>query len=326
MPLIAVNAHPEGLRLHADQGAPEAALRQALAGDGPVIVMIHGYKFAPADGRHCPHAHILSLAPRVTSRKAASWPARLGINDTEGGPVAIAFGWNARGLIWEVYRRAGGIGCSLAELFRTIREVAPHRPLHVLAHSLGARVFLAALQHVPANTVQRAVLLNGAEFTATADDALRTKAGASLELINVTSRENDLFDFLIERLIAPPRQGDKAIGLTMPTRDNTLTLQLDHPETLAALDRLGYPIAQPETHICHWSTYLRPGVFALYRAVFGLAGEMDIACLRAALPQATDPRWSRVKNRLVVRAAPWGYLPETGSPSSSGNVISTSAQ
>lgn len=325
MPLIAVNAHTAGLQLHAGRSTLEQALRQALAGDGPIIVMIHGYKFSPLVARHCPHSHILSLTPRAGCRKAASWPEQLGIGDGMDGPVAIGFGWNARGLIWDAYRHAAEVSRALAHLMRMIRDIAPHRPVHALAHSLGARVVLAALPQLPPGALQRAVLLNGAEYAGTADLALQSPAGRMAELINVTSRENDLFDFLVERLIAPTRRGDKAIGITMPARDNTLTLQLDHLETLFALSRLGYPIAPPEAQICHWSTYLRPGVFGLYRALFGLAEETDLARLRAALPQEVDPRWSRMKESFA-RSALAGRLSQTASPSCSGNVIRTSAQ
>jgi hypothetical protein len=116
--------------------------------------------------------------------------------------------------------------------------------------------------------------------------------GAQTQVLNVTSRENDLYDFLIERLIAPPCAGDRMLGhggLRLPT---LTTLQLDDAQSLTVLRQVGYPVAAAQRRICHWSPYLRAGVFPLYRAV--LSGALPLAPLRAALPETAAPRWSRL--------------------------------
>ena len=75
-----------------------------------------------------------------------------------------------------------------------------------------------------------------------------------------------------------------------------VTLQLDDAQSLAALRGLGFPIAPPDRLICHWSPYLREGVFPLYRAI--LSGDLTLDRLRAVLPTACAPRWSRLRPRL----------------------------
>jgi pimeloyl-ACP methyl ester carboxylesterase len=294
MPLVQINAGHSGPELHGSSRPFAPLLDEALRGTGPIVVMLHGFKFAPGHVTACPHRHILSLDPPESCWKARSWPRELGFGT--GRPdegLAIAFGWQARGTIWQAYRRAEAAGRALAELVLTLRRRAPHRPVHMLAHSLGARVVLSALPHLPAGSLGRAILLSGAEYGSRAAAALRSEAGATAEFLNVTSRENDLFDFMLERVIAPPERGDWTLGQRMPQRPNTLTLQLDHPETLEALAGAGFRIAPPSGRVCHWSSYLRPGVFPLYRALLRRDGDFPLARLRAALPERPEPRWSR---------------------------------
>ena len=177
----------------------------------------------------------------------------------------------------------------LAQLITTIHEYSPTQPVHALTHSLGARVLLRAMPHLPANCLSRLILLSGAEFGRNAESALDSPAGQSAEIINVTSRENDFFDFMLERLIASRRRRDRCLSQSMPARRNTLTLQVDNPETLQTLQRCGFKIAPPATRVCHWSSYMRPGVFNLYRALLRRSDQIDIAHLRKVLPWQPEP-------------------------------------
>ncbi|MEY8841579.1 hypothetical protein AB9K41_21335, partial [Cribrihabitans sp. XS_ASV171] len=113
------------------------------------------------------------------------------------------------------------------------------------------------------------------------------------EFINITSRENDLFDFLFERLIAPPRPGDRAIGLGLDA-PNAVTLQLDCTGTLDHISRLAHPIAGAQHRICHWSSYMRPGVLHFYNALLREPERLSLDTLRRGLPEAPAPRWSRL--------------------------------
>ncbi|RKT30791.1 alpha/beta hydrolase family protein DUF900 [Roseovarius halotolerans] len=297
MPLLKINSGPDGPVLHTGQDSPLGpTLAQALRhGRGPVVIMTHGYKFAPGHGLDCPHQHILSLDPACRSWKAMSWPRALGFGAGQRDEgTGIAFGWPGRGTIWQAYRQAEVAGAALAQLIEMIARIAPDRPLHLLAHSLGARVVLGALERLPEGRVGRAILLSGAEFGSRAAEALSRGAGRTAEIINVTSRENDLFDFLLERLVTPPARGDRSLGHGLPALPRTLTLQLDHPDTLTALACAGFKIERPKARICHWSSYLRPGVFGFYRALLRTPEALPLPQLRAALPAEPDPRWSRI--------------------------------
>ena len=295
MPLLQINAGPQGPELHGASRPLGHALADGLETPGPIIIMVHGFKFAPGDAFDCPHRHILALEPARDCWKAMSWPRALGFGSGfEDEGLALAFGWSARGTIWQAYNRAEAAGHALAALIRQLRQAAPDRPVHLLTHSLGARVALSALPHLAEGDVGRAILLNPAEFGGRARAALATPAGCGAEIYNVTSRENDVFDFLLERLIAPPHRGDGTLAQTMPRQPNTLTLQLDHPGTLKALNAHGFPVAPPRGRICHWSSYLRPGVFSLYRTLLRRPETLSQARLRSILPDRPDPRWSRV--------------------------------
>ena len=116
-------------------------------------------------------------------------------------------------------------------------------------------------------------------------------AGRLVQVINVTTRENDLFDFLFEWL---GKAGlDTSIGQGLRRRrPNWLDLQIDQAATLATLARLGHVLPAPRARICHWSAYTRAGTFTLYRAL--LTDGLSLSALRAALPDRPDRRWSRL--------------------------------
>ena len=305
MPFLQINAGPEGPALHGTPRPLRPSLTQALRAQGPIIIMTHGFKFAPGQGLDCPHNHILSLSPLSRCWKTLSWPRHLGYGAGHRGEgLGIAFGWAGRGTIWQAYRQARNAGHSLARLIRTIHQIAPGRPVHLIAHSLGARVVLSALHDLPGDSIRRAILLCGAEYIETAKTALSTDAGRTAEIINVTTRENDLFDFLLERLIPPARfRENRSLGRGLPDLPNTLNLQLDHPATLARLSRAGFSIAPAKTRICHWSAYLRPGVFPFYRDILRYPDDWPISELRTALPYQPDPHWTRLRG-LAPRILP----------------------
>ncbi len=295
MPLIHVNAAPSGPVLHDRQGDLASLLPGLLNSEGPVILMVHGFKYAPAHHSECPHRHILSLAPERNSFKVLSWPGGLGFGEGRADEgLAIGFGWQARGTVWQAYAEAARAGARLAQLVSMIRDMAPDRKVHALAHSFGARVILSALPHLPAQSIGRIILLAGAEFAQHAARCLDSPAGRSAEVINVTSRENDLFDFLLECLIAPPARGDRSLGHAGLLAPNVLNLQMDHSETLAGLRRLGFSIASPMARICHWSPYTRPGIFTFYSSLLRNAPELPLPLLRSMLPCTSTPRWSRI--------------------------------
>lgn len=303
MPLCRVNV--EGEELATPSGA-ERDLRAALAAIGPaapVVVLIHGYRFSPACDQASPHTHILSPGPERGCWKALSWPRELGLGS--GGPdepLCIALGWEARGSVWQAYANAALTGRALADLIMLIRRLRPDRPVDILAHSFGGRVALSALPHLPAGAMGRAVLLAPAELRSRALVCLDTIAGRTVEILNVTSRQNGPYDRALEWLIAPLRLGERALGAGLAqVADNWTDVNIDQRTTRETLARHGFELAAAERRICHWSVYLRPGLFPVYRAV--LSRTIPLAALRSA-PEPTASARSRL-SQLLVRPLPF---------------------
>lgn len=300
MPLLRINAQGDRpVTSYGSDIAPELrhALR-ALAPGAPVVIMVHGYKFSPGHPQASPHDHILSLHPSRTCPRLLSWPRALGFDarDPETG-LAIAFGWEARGTIWQAYGRAQEAGRALACVIRAIAQTG-HGPVHLLAHSLGARVALAALHELPMASMGRMILMAGAEFRDTARRALRTPAGQTAEILNITSAENSLFDLMFRGLVRPLDPRAAAIGRGCGRmHPNWIDIAIDRSHTRRVLAGHGIDVAPPQRRICHWSGYLRPGVFTLYSALLRGAEPAlmaDLAALPimgAGTPRASAGRW-----------------------------------
>ena len=294
MPVIRINAINGRAALHGSSRAVDSALQQSRTTKGPVIVMTHGYKYRPEDPNGCPHRQILSLRPSAQPNYSPSWPQQLGFGSgfsDEG--LAIAFGWDARGPLWAARRRAVSAGRVLAEVITRLHHMAPGRPIHFIGHSMGVELALEALHHIPPGALGRIISMTGAAYRSRTVQALRTPAGQRAELINVTSRENDLFDFLFERLIQPPRAGDRSIGAGLEA-PNAVTLQIDCAATLDHLSGLVFPVAAPQRRVCHWSSYTRPGVLRVYNALLRDPNGLSLGALRQGLPSRSQRRWSRL--------------------------------
>ncbi|MEM9900355.1 MAG: alpha/beta hydrolase [Pseudomonadota bacterium] len=301
MPLCQVNIAGGALQA---RGCVTSTLRRAMAclADGaPVIVLVHGYKYSPFAEENNPHDLIFALDPK-RHWKAVSWPRRLGFGGSghDEDALCIALGWEARGSLWQAYGQAADAGKALADLVELIGRLRPNTQVQVMAHSLGGRVALSALPHLPEGGINRMVLLAAAELQRQAQVWLDCPAGRRVEVLNVRSRENGVFDRLLEWLIAPYARGERALGggLGRPA-ENWIDLCVDEPRTRAALASLGFCVPAPDRRICHWSVYLRAGVFDVYRAV--LTGMLSFADLRAALTHVpgrtrapapiAQPRW-----------------------------------
>ncbi len=294
MAFLRINAVGESPRLHGSPADVNTALDPLVEGDGPIIIMIHGFKYQPGNPHHCPHRHIFSLDPDHLPWKAPSWPRQLGfgLGHADEGH-AIAFGWNSRGTLLQAQARALEAGRALAKVVARLHEMAPERPVHIIGHSLGADIALEALHHLPRNAVDRIISLTGASYQSRALSALETPAGSTCELFNITSRENDPFDYLFELLTPAPRRGDRAIGQGLMAR-NALTIQIDCLETLKQLDTCGFAIPHPRRRVCHWSTYTRAGTLRFYKNLMRSPEATPLASLRNQLPERSASRWSRI--------------------------------
>ena len=279
---IRADAVPGGLVLDRDRLARKL---DQLPPGAPVVVMIHGWRYAPGFARDCPHGSILSLDPPADDRRAVSWPRHLGLDGRAG--LGIALGWNAKCDPWRAHLRAGWTGAGLAEIARTVHGLSG-RPIQVIAHSMGARVALSALAAVDPGQIGRLILLAAAETRGRTLEALATPAGRLVEVINVTTRENDLFDACFEWGIHLGLRTSIGQGLGQSLA-RWHDLWIDQPRTLQGLTALGHPLADPPRRICHWSPYLRPGTIGLYRAL--LDGRLSACDLPRHRP---GRRWSRL--------------------------------
>ncbi len=280
MPILRFNA--DGDRPVPDRGGSLAAALSALPEEAPVVILTHGYTFSPQHSDRCPHRHILSLAPSKV-RRAISWPRHLGFGSEDpAAGLCIAFGWEARGTIWKAHREAQRAGRALATL---IREIRCNRRVSVglVTHSLGGRVALEALRWLDSGSIGRAILISAAARQGEARTALETPAGRSAEIVNVTSRENAIFDVAYAALVGPFSCRDRMLGAGLgKTAPNWCDLKIDCPATRGHLAELGFRIPPPTRRICHWSGYLRPGLFPLYRAILRKPVDLPLVTLRPA--------------------------------------------
>ena len=291
MTVIAVNATGP---LPAPSALPDDLIA-GLSRGTPVTIMLHGYRYSPAHPAKDPHQSIYAPTPSGRNAGTLSWSRRLGLGGARAG---IGFGWRADGTIWAAHAEAARAGHALAQLIARLRS-AGAGPVGLVAHSLGGRVALSALAHLDAGDVGRMVLLSAAEFHETAMQALATPAGRAAQVLNVTSRENDLYDKAFELLIGDTQGPALGAGVDAP---NVVTVQIDCARHRDGLRALGYPTAAPVRRICHWSAYMRPGLFPLYRAFLHRPDTLTLHMLRAALPTNTAPRWSRLIARPLSAA------------------------
>ena len=177
----------------------------------------------------------------------------------------------------------------MADVDVQIHAKVPIRPVHLMAHSMGSEVILEALHHLPAGIL----LLTGASYHSRAVAALQTPAGQSAEVFNMTSRENDAFDYLYELAITPPLGGDRVISFGIQSA-NAVNIQLECATTLEQLNAFGLSISLPKRHICHWSSYSRLGVLQFYCKLLRQPDALPLQFLKDFLPDQPAPRWSRL--------------------------------
>lgn len=291
------------------EGTDLTGALRALPRGAPVVIMVHGYKYSPFVPESDPHRQIYALRPGLPGWKIRSWPRGLGFPGAGGAAgLCIGFGWHATaprlvsGLA-QVHARSAAAGGALADLLRRVAEADPGREIDLFAHSLGGRVALAALAGCPVPLRGRAILMGAADYRAGAEAALANPAARAVEVFNVISRENDIFDLFFRTIVPPARQGDRVLGAGLPDAPpRWVDIAIDDPAVLAALARRGLRIAPRMRRHCHWSFYRRPGIWRLYRALLRERAAWPAALLRQGLPQP------------AARAAPVSFWPGPALP------------
>lgn len=267
------------LAINSDQTACDGALAAALEGlapGAPIVIMVHGFRYCPNDPENDPHQQILSPRPTLDHWKVVSWPRKMRLRGDQG--LVIGYGWSARGTIWQAYGAAGQTGVRLARLITQLRAHAPNRAIHLMGHSLGARVCVTALDHAPIGAVRRAILISPAMFAQEA----RTGALSRTEVISILGRENTAFDMMLRAVM--PHKG-ATLGRGGPDHANWLDLRLDCSRAQAALRLLGHRVVPAQRRVCHWSGYLRPGVWGVYRALVKRPEQTPLPYLRMVMDE-----------------------------------------
>ena len=98
MPFVRLNAVGTKVALHRSPCRWRPCLDRVTNGTGPVIIITHGYKYAPGAGQTCPHATLVSPCRVPVLTNSTRWLQPLGFGTGDAGEgLAVAFGWNAGG-------------------------------------------------------------------------------------------------------------------------------------------------------------------------------------------------------------------------------------
>jgi pimeloyl-ACP methyl ester carboxylesterase len=271
-----------------DQRPTDHAVKAALdrlSTDGPVVIMLHGYKYDPDVPNANPHRLLFAFDPYHSGKRTTSLPRQLGLN--QKGTLAVGFAWRARGTIWHAHRNAARAAHDLGALIRQIKRLGPNRQVHIVAHSLGARVALCALEHLDKGDVGRMILITPAAFECELRKAQQTPAGQTVEIINVRARANLFFDLLL--WLALPHWG-YTMSFGRLRCQNMLDLVIDHNTTLNGLETAGFAMTRPNARICHWSGYLRQDICAVYQALLHRPQTTPLPYLQALIDAKPSSR------------------------------------
>ncbi len=240
----------------------EPALADLPAG-APIVIYVHGHQ-------DWPHPDVLAQArQQVGLAITLNWPA-----------TARFFG--ALPDVNQLYFDAGNAAPALAWLINLLGELAPDRPIDLLAHSLGARVGLQALPLLQHSNLARLVGLAAVEFSAITLLALTAPAARNMAFYNVTTEKTLLFHRIMHHFGPRPGPADGLLckGFAFP-RGNWVDIRLDRPA-----------VRHPLTAVCDKLLDLKQGVkkpalIAQLEAVFLRdRGQTDISEMRNLLGAA----------------------------------------
>ena len=270
----------------------DAALGMVIK-EAPIVIMLHGFKYDPDDNAHDPQKQIFALNPAQGAKRPASWRRRLLLQDNKG--LAIGFGWHARGTIWQAHRQAIRASHDLAQLISRLKAKDANRKIHIVAHSLGARVAVQALQALAPNTIGQIILIAAALFEQELTAGLHCAAGQRAEFINVRSRANTAFDLMLRA--AFPHWG-RTIGSGRINAANLLDAVIDSRHTSDVLQGLGFGSDTARAPICHWSGYLRQDACNLYQSLLHQPEETPLRYLQSLLRQPDRESTPKLRDTL----------------------------
>ena len=258
----------------------------------PVTIVAHGFLYDPkpsaaGDGTDDPFNVIYAIPGEGRPAQLSLMPL-VGECDELGGAlqdVAIAFAWMSTGTLSDHARAHWDSSYKLACLdlaplaARALALVVAHLahrrvPVRVLAHSLGTRLFSQAIGLLKAagvaTSIERAVLLEGAEFCV---DAAANFSGCTFDVISVASRTDKVLHWGGTQACHPVRENGSAAacvigydGLGGNTR--WVDLQFDAPGLVQwfrsgaapnghvyRVDAVAEDDIHPDAGMGHWACY-----------------------------------------------------------------------
>jgi hypothetical protein len=239
-----------------------------------------------------PHLGVLSPhAGPAPSWKGRSLVRRLhmGAGQVMDGH-GIAFGWTGAGSVWTALASARAAGGTLATLCMAIRTLRPDLRIGMIAHSLGARVVIEAMLRAPRPAFDRVLLLAPADTRPRALRALAGPGGRSTEVVATQTRENWLA--ALGFAAAVPLAPTLAFG---PRHARWTDFVPDRRPDLG--------VAPWAYRTCHWSCYLRPGLWPLYRD--WLIGSAEAALFARPAPLRGAVDGERVADSPDRGTRPW---------------------
>lgn len=286
-----------------DYRAALTSILQKIPEDAPIAILIHGYKYDPAAPNRNPHQHIFSASPKAHKR-VRSWPKGLGFSsDTTQDGLCIGFAWSAynpsintlishrKNSFLHSYDQAAYVATILAQLLVDIEQIAPNRKIDLVSHSLGARVTLLGIDQANSSNIGKVILMGAAEYKSVAQSSAMN---SDAEFYNLTSRENDIFDFLFETFAKSSNKNDRALGNGLDQAlSNWVDIQIDRKEVIQYFISRGIVITDQPKRLCHWSFYTRSGMMDLYHNILRQRVAWSVPVLRSdMLNLAQQPRWS----------------------------------
>ncbi len=265
----------EALLTHSLHNLPEKA---------PVVFLTHGLRYSPWQQGVDPHDRILSAHPQRHHWKAKAWPRKLGLApDQNGQGLAIALGWHARSSLWQAIGKAEQAGRALGRVADLVTDLRPDLRLGFVGHSLAGRVAMEALFAARHANFRRILLLSPAEHLERAARALAAPAARNVDVVSVLTAEDKIFS-----LGFAAATGARAIlAHGGPQSSNWVDLRISEPHVVDALAQRGLPLAPWQRSICHWSAYLRAGVWPIYRQFLMTPEKLPLSALREI---ATKPK------------------------------------
>lgn len=237
------------------------------------IVAIHGFMFDPEDSGDTNPTPFFDEVAGITGRPVrgfAWYSVPFGLRWRR--PVATMrqslrawLGSWRRGYL-HPYRYAWALAAAAAEDLAAQLRAAP-TPVVLVAHSLGARVALGALERGAADKVARLVLFNGAELVPNAQAVARTHRVA---VLNLVVRSDSVLRWL-GRYFSGDRDapciGQAGLGPRAPAHWRDVVLD-DPLVQRRALARRGWTLRgdNPRGRADHWYGYRFAGNTDLVRA------------------------------------------------------------